>query len=122
MRSVHDVIYRPWTKRRTPGLGIELSSIGRINIGYPVKNCHITLIAPGQNDLRSISLMCYTINHRERKTQEFVGQFQYTSRELHDWDASVCNESIRYSLKNLDGKATVGSAVNELEQFQKLIS
>jgi hypothetical protein len=122
MRSVHDVIYKPWTSKSAAGLGLEVSSLGPIHIGSPVKDCHITLMAPGQKDLRSVSLMCYTLNHRERKTQEFVGQFQYTSKELHDLDGWVWNESIRYALKNMDGKATVGSAVNELEQFQKLIS
>jgi hypothetical protein len=122
MRSVQNVVYKPWRNRMPPGLGLEVSSIGRIRIGSPVKDCHITLMAPAQMELGSISLMCYTIEHRERKSKQFVGQFQYTSKELHDLDAYVLAESVRYGLKNIDGHATVGSTIAELRQFQKLIS
>jgi hypothetical protein len=122
MKAVHNVIYKPWTNRNTAGLGLEVSSIGPIKIGGAVKDCHITLSAPGSEDLHSISFMCYTLEHRERKTKQFIGQFQYTSKELHDLDAFVLTESVGYALRNLDPSATVGRAVSELRQFQRLIS
>jgi hypothetical protein len=42
MKAVYNVIYKPWTNKLATGLGLELSNMGRIKIGSPVKDCHIT--------------------------------------------------------------------------------
>ena len=121
MKEVHNAVFKPWTSRPIPGLGLEMSSIGQINIQNPVKDIHITLSTPGDFELTSVSCLNYTTSHLERGTQEFTAELQYTTKELHPEDARLIGESIRYALRNFNGRESVGQAFDELVAFQKLI-
>jgi hypothetical protein len=82
-------------------------------------DCHITLMAPGAFDLLAISLMNYTVEHKENGTKQFCGQFQYTTKELNPKDAAVFTESIRYGMTKFRPEMRVGDAIEEVKQFQK---
>lgn len=121
MKAVWNAIYRPWKSNPIPGLGLEMSSVGQINIRNPIRNVHMTLQSPPHLNLQSVSCLSYTVNHLDNKTQNFLAEMQYTTHELHPDEARVIGESVRYAMKNFGGKMTVGAALSELEEFQKLI-
>jgi hypothetical protein len=78
LRSVHAVIDKPQTDQSAPRLDLEVSNFRTMNIGNSVKKWQLILTASAQNGLCSLSFMCYRLDHHERKTQEFVEQFQST--------------------------------------------
>jgi hypothetical protein len=119
MKCVYKCVYKPWKAQRPPGLGLEMSSIGPIRIANPMKNCHLTLMAPGEFALLSVSFMNYTVEHRERGTKQFCGQFQYTTKELNPKDAVVFTESIRHGMTKFWPEMTVGDAIDEVREFQR---
>ena len=121
MKETDDAVFRNKSADPAPGLGIEMSSIGEINIQYPVNDIHFTMHVLGNFPMNCVSFLSYTTSHKERKTKEFVGQLHYTTMDLHPEDARVLCEGVRYALKNFSAKKNVGAAFDELVELQRSI-
>jgi hypothetical protein len=119
MHTVRNCVFKPWIKvPPPPGLGIEMSSIGVINIKKPVKNALITMMCPGHQVYQGISFLNQSIRNLDEGTTTYIAQFQHTTQELNREDGLVLAESVRYALKNIGPEMRIGDAVEKVLKFQ----
>jgi hypothetical protein len=119
MRSVYEIVmHQAQSPQKPPGLGIELSSVGPIRIRPPVKDCHITMVVPGNRPYEGISFLNYSLTNLDTGDTQFLGQFQHTTMELNKEDGRLLRDSVRYSLQNTDTEQTIGDAIDDIRRFQ----
>jgi hypothetical protein len=122
MRSVSDRVWRPWAAPRfLPGLTMELSNIGQVNIRRPMVDCCITLGCPDWMRYEGISFPTHAIRDLDTGHTRFVGELQYNTQEFAKEDGHLIAESIRFALKNIGFQMTVGEAIDQIKQFQQSI-
>jgi hypothetical protein len=122
MRSVSDRVWRPWAAPKyLPGLTLELSNIGQVNIKRPMVDCCITLGCPDWMKYQGISFPTHAIKDLDTGRTRFVGELQYNTREFAKEDGHLIAESIRYALRNIGFEMRVGQAIDQIKQFQQSI-
>jgi hypothetical protein len=120
MRTTRRIVFSPpWRPPPcSPGLGIELSSVGPIRIKRPLENCHLTMIVPDDQPYRGISLLNYSVDHVDRGETEWVGLYQHNTMEMCEREGRLLAESVRFAMKNIGFDTTVGKAIETLKRFQ----
>jgi hypothetical protein len=89
-----------------------------VNVKRPLKDCHITMLAPDTRKYEGISFLNYSVNYAEEQRAEFVGQFQHTTMELNEEDGRLLRDSVRYSLQTTTPEQTIGEAIDAIRRFQ----
>ena len=96
--------------KSVPGFGMEVSSIGQVNIHKPVKDAWIVLYSPHQYKISGTSFLTYSLVSEGKK--EFVGTMQFNSLELNEDDGLMITNLIEFCMKNLKGNMTVKEALD----------
>lgn len=119
MYNVWEVVFRPWRPKSQKGLGMEVSSIGPIRIKSPVKDAWLVLRSPDNYPLSTTSLLSFSLFGPEKK--EFIGTFEYCTKELNKLDGFKITRSIEFCLRNLKDNMTVKEAIDFIKAYQKTL-
>ena len=119
MYNVWEAVFRPWRSKSLKGLGMEVSSVGPIRIKSPVKDAWLVLRKKDDYALNSASLLSYSLLGPEKK--EFIGTFEYCSKELNKLDGFKIARSIEFCLRNLKDNMTVKEAIDFIKTYQKTL-
>jgi hypothetical protein len=119
MYNVWEVVFRPWRSTSQKGLGMEVSSMGPINIKPPVKDAWIVLRSPDNFELTTTSFLSFSLIKPEKK--EFIGTFEFCTKELNKLDGLKIAHSVDFCLRNLKNEMTVKEAINYIKTYQKTL-
>lgn len=102
-----------------PGIGIDLSSIGPLKIGGPIKDVCFGLLQKGDRSQATCSYINYTVT--DGMNSRLVGRIRHSPFSLSDRDAELYVRSVHYALENFTPDIKCGRALDELIEFQSQI-
>lgn len=119
MKTVWEAVYRPWRNPNAPGIGIEMSSMGKMKVSGPVKDAFVTLICDDKKDVGSVSFLTYTIENENKDNEKtFVGQMQYNTGEISPKEIELFSKYVIHAMTKFNESMTVGDAINELRNLK----
>ena len=115
--NMWEVVFHPSNVSSQEGIGMEVSSVGKINVKSPVKDAWLVLRSPNENEMASTSFLSFSLIGEEKRN--FMATFQFCSNELNKLDGLKIAHSVDFCLRNLKNKMTVKEAINYIKEFQK---
>ena len=102
-----------------PGIGLELSNIGRFKIGGPIEDIFVKSCVMDKSCDPLISHSSFSVS--SPSSNILNGMFRYPSSKVDDKTATIIAKSVEYALKYLPLDTTVGSALDFIQKYQKTI-
>ncbi|OHT12094.1 hypothetical protein TRFO_03715 [Tritrichomonas foetus] len=105
-------------KPKIPGVNIELTYVGPLEIKKPVVDAWCSLVMEGKPIENILSLMGFSVFDKERSLNDMVVRLRYASSMLTDKEVSDIIKSLEFCMKNIVMEMTVKDAVEEINKFQ----
>lgn len=106
--------------KKIPGIGLELSNIGRIKIKSPLKDVFIKSSVVDANCDPLISHSSFSVDSQYSNTLH--GMFRYKSSVIGDNIVKVLSEGVKFALQNVSNQHSLEDSISLVHDYQKSLN
>ena len=110
---------KPEIQNSPPVVGLELTSMGEIQLHKPFTDAWVSLTSTLGNSKTIISLMSFGV--KSEKKHEIIIRLRYDPHNFNEQEMKIYGKTINYFIHNISLNQKIGDAIEELTQFQKTL-